>query len=54
MCYIMFIICDIGPSCLPRSDVTLLKNNEGENVSNKRHYYQLFKLFPKENYPSIL
>jgi len=41
------IICDIGPSCLPRSDVTLLKNNEVENVSNKRHYYQLLKLFWK-------
>jgi len=31
----MFIICDIGPSCLPHSDVTLLKNNEGETDSNK-------------------
>ena len=41
------IICDIGPSCLPRSDVTLLKNNEGESVSNKRHYCQLLKLFSK-------
>ena len=43
----MFIMYDIGPSCLPRSDVTLLKNNEGENVSNKRHYCQLLKLFCK-------
>jgi len=43
----MFILYDIGPSCLPRSDVTLLKNNEGENDSNKRHYYQLLKFFSK-------
>jgi len=32
---------------LTRSDVTLPKNNEGENVSNKRHYYQLLKVLSK-------
>jgi len=52
----MFIICDIGPSCLPRSDVTLLKIKEVENVSNKRLYHQLLKLFLKDkiSYNSLM
>jgi hypothetical protein len=33
----MFVICDIGPSCLLRSDVTLLKSVERAKVKNKTH-----------------
>jgi hypothetical protein len=47
VCYLMFINCDIGPSCLPRSDVPLLKNIERANVSIKIHNYHLSKLFSK-------
>ena len=40
----MYVICDIGPSCLTRSDVTLLKNIEREIFKNKSHNDQLLKL----------
>jgi hypothetical protein len=47
ICYIIFDICDIGPSFLPRSDVTLLKNTESAKVSNKKHNDELSKFSSK-------
>ena len=44
----MFDICDIRPSCLPRSDVTLLKNAQRTKVSNKRHNNELWNFFLKD------
>jgi len=35
--YLTFVVCNIGPSCLLRSDVNILKSNERANVANKRH-----------------
>jgi len=41
ICYIMFQIFYIGPSFLPRSNVTLLKNAETAKVADQRHKNQL-------------
>jgi len=43
----MFDICDNGPSCLHRSNVTLLKNTERTNVSFKIHNDELSNFFLK-------
>ena len=45
--YIMLVLCNIGHSCLTRSDVTLLKSNERANFTIKRHNDQFSKFFSK-------
>jgi hypothetical protein len=50
----MFVISNIGPACLRRSDVTLLLINVRTNVPNKRQGYQFPKLFFQTiKYPRI-
>ena len=46
--YTIFVVFNIGHSYLTRSDVTLIKNNEKSNFTNKRHNDQLSKTFLKE------
>jgi hypothetical protein len=41
----MFVICDIGPSCLPSSDVMLLKTAERATLRNKKQNNQPLNFF---------
>jgi len=46
--YTIFVVCNIGHPCLTRNDVTLIKNNERTNFTNKRHNDQFSKFFLKD------
>ena len=48
ICHIAFVICNVGHSCLTRSDETLFKNNERANFTNRRHNDQFSKFFLKD------
>ena len=43
----MFNICDIGPSCLLRTDVTSFKSDERAKVLTKIHNDEIPKFSPK-------
>ena len=54
-CYIIFINCNVCPSCLPSSEVILLKNVARSEVENKRRNEQISKFSSKEyKYSSML
>jgi len=47
ICHIIFVIFKVGHSCLTRSYVTLFKNTEKANFTNKGQNYHFWKFFSK-------
>jgi len=56
MSYTIFVVCNIGQTCLTRSDVTLIKNKGKSNFTNKRYNEQFSNFFLKDkiSYISLL
>ena len=55
-CHTIFVILNVGHSCLTRSDVTLFRNNDRANFTNKRINDQFSNFFLKDkiSYNSLM